>query len=313
MRLRQLHPGLHRPRGLLGQALQEAGLPIIGDDIKSQVGATIVHRHARPPLPRPRRRACSAPRSSTSAATWTSTTCSSASAWSPRRSRRPTRSPRSWTTSCPPDDVHVGPSDYVPWLTDRKWAHIRLEGEAFGDVPLNAELKLEVWDSAELGRHRHRRGAAAASWRSTTASPASSTAPRALPDEVAAQPAPRRRGARRRPRSSSPGDAQARHGAPRAARLPAPEGRKPQRSRVRLSAIIRRVDARWSTSRPTTARKRPAYSCVIRHRNRAGSASLLQRTRHSPRSIATQTGRPSGGPSVCVCGLVAVACACCVC
>jgi myo-inositol-1-phosphate synthase len=47
----------------------------------------------------------------------------------------------------PAYDVHVGPSDYVPWLTDRKWAHIRLEGRAFGDVPLNAELKLEVWDS----------------------------------------------------------------------------------------------------------------------------------------------------------------------
>jgi myo-inositol-1-phosphate synthase len=47
----------------------------------------------------------------------------------------------------PADDVHVGPSDYVPWLTDRKWAHIRLEGQAFGDVPLNMELKLEVWDS----------------------------------------------------------------------------------------------------------------------------------------------------------------------
>ena len=47
----------------------------------------------------------------------------------------------------PAADVHVGPSDYVPWLTDRKWAHIRLEGQAFGDVPLNVELKLEVWDS----------------------------------------------------------------------------------------------------------------------------------------------------------------------
>jgi myo-inositol-1-phosphate synthase len=46
-----------------------------------------------------------------------------------------------------PEDVHVGPSDYVPWLTDRKWAHIRVEGQAFGDVPLNVELKLEVWDS----------------------------------------------------------------------------------------------------------------------------------------------------------------------
>jgi myo-inositol-1-phosphate synthase len=47
----------------------------------------------------------------------------------------------------PEDDVYIGPSDYVPWLTDRKWAHIRLEGQAFGDVPLTAELKLEVWDS----------------------------------------------------------------------------------------------------------------------------------------------------------------------
>ena len=47
----------------------------------------------------------------------------------------------------PEEDVHVGPSDYVAWLTDRKWAHIRIEGRSFGDVPLNLELKLEVWDS----------------------------------------------------------------------------------------------------------------------------------------------------------------------
>ena len=47
----------------------------------------------------------------------------------------------------PAQDVYIGPSDYVPWLTDRKWAHIRVEGQAFGDVPLNIELKLEVWDS----------------------------------------------------------------------------------------------------------------------------------------------------------------------
>jgi myo-inositol-1-phosphate synthase len=47
----------------------------------------------------------------------------------------------------PAEDVYIGPSDYVPWLTDRKWAHIRVEGKSFGDVPLNVELKLEVWDS----------------------------------------------------------------------------------------------------------------------------------------------------------------------
>ncbi|MBI2886674.1 MAG: inositol-3-phosphate synthase, partial [Chloroflexi bacterium] len=45
------------------------------------------------------------------------------------------------------DDIHVGPSDYVPWLSDRKWCYIRMEGRNFGDVPLNLELKLEVWDS----------------------------------------------------------------------------------------------------------------------------------------------------------------------
>src|SRR5207245_8848286 len=45
------------------------------------------------------------------------------------------------------ENIHVGPSDHVPWLEDRKWAHIRIEGKAFGEVPLTAELKLEVWDS----------------------------------------------------------------------------------------------------------------------------------------------------------------------
>ena len=45
------------------------------------------------------------------------------------------------------DDIHVGPSDHVPWLLDRKWCYIRMEGTTYGDVPLNAELKLEVWDS----------------------------------------------------------------------------------------------------------------------------------------------------------------------
>ena len=50
-------------------------------------------------------------------------------------------------TPLPADDVHIGPSDHVPWLADRKWAYIRMEGRNFGDVPLNLELKLEVWDS----------------------------------------------------------------------------------------------------------------------------------------------------------------------
>jgi myo-inositol-1-phosphate synthase len=125
---------------------KKAGLPVIGDDIKSQVGATITHRvlarlfHERGvKLKRTsqlnvggnmdfynmleRERLESKKISKTNAVTSVA------------------------GVEIPADDVHVGPSDYVPWLTDRKWAHIRLEGEAFGGVPLTAELKLEVWDS----------------------------------------------------------------------------------------------------------------------------------------------------------------------
>ena len=124
----------------------ERGLPIVGDDIKSQVGATITHRvltnlfkdrgiH----LDRAyqlnfggnmdfynmleRERLVSKKISKTGAVT----------------SQLP--------YDLGAENVHVGPSDYVPWLTDRKWCHIRMEGRAFGNVPLNLELKLEVWDS----------------------------------------------------------------------------------------------------------------------------------------------------------------------
>ena len=146
-RLRQLPAGVHRPRGLLGQALRARpacrSSATTSSPRSARRSSTASSRACSPTA------ACawSAPASSTSAATWTSTTCSSASGWSPRRSRRPTPSPRSWTTSCRAEDVYIGPSDYVPWLTDRKWAHIRVEGRSFGDVPLNLELKLEVWDS----------------------------------------------------------------------------------------------------------------------------------------------------------------------
>jgi len=128
------------------ERFRKAGLPIVGDDIKSQVGATITHRAlARLFYERgvklehtsqlnvggnmdffnmlERERLESKKISKTNAVT------SVAGIELPER------------------DVHVGPSDYVPWLTDRKWAHIRLEGRAFGDVPLIAEMKLEVWDS----------------------------------------------------------------------------------------------------------------------------------------------------------------------
>ena len=123
-----------------------AGVPIIGDDIKSQVGSTIVHRilarlfeDRGVVLDRTyqlnvggnmdfknmleRERLMSKKISKTQAVT------------------------SQLDNGIAPDDVHIGPSDHVPWLEDRKWAFIRLEGRNFGDVPLNLELKLEVWDS----------------------------------------------------------------------------------------------------------------------------------------------------------------------
>jgi myo-inositol-1-phosphate synthase len=128
------------------QKFTDAGLPIVGDDIKSQVGATIVHRGLAKlfedrgvELLRTyqlnfggnmdfmnmleRERLLSKKISKTQSVT----------SQIPHEMERGT--------------VHIGPSDHVPWLDDRKWAYIRLEGRAFGDVPLNAELKLEVWDS----------------------------------------------------------------------------------------------------------------------------------------------------------------------
>jgi myo-inositol-1-phosphate synthase len=124
----------------------ERGLPIIGDDIKSQVGATITHRVlTRLFMDRgvridrtyqlnfggntdflnmlERERLESKKISKTNAVT------------------------SMLDYEIGDDDVHVGPSDYVPWLADRKWCHIRMEGTTYGDVPLNLELKLEVWDS----------------------------------------------------------------------------------------------------------------------------------------------------------------------
>jgi myo-inositol-1-phosphate synthase len=125
---------------------QKAGLPIIGDDIKSQVGATIVHRT----LAR-----LFADRGVKMLRTSQLNVGGNMDFFNMLERERLESKKISKTNAVtsimdhklPAGDVHVGPSDYVPWLTDRKWAHIRVEGQAFGDVPLNLELKLEVWDS----------------------------------------------------------------------------------------------------------------------------------------------------------------------
>ncbi len=125
---------------------KKAGLPIVGDDIKSQVGATIVHRT----LAR-----LFADRGVEIERTSQLNVGGNMDFYNMLERERLESKKISKTNAVtsimdhelPAGDIHVGPSDYVPWLTDRKWAHIRVEGQAFGDVPLNVELKLEVWDS----------------------------------------------------------------------------------------------------------------------------------------------------------------------
>ena len=125
---------------------EKAGLPIIGDDIKSQVGATIVHRVLAQLFGQRGVRVDRTYQMNFGGNTDFQNMLERERLQSKKISK--TQSVQSQLKiPLDPDNIHVGPSDYVPWLLDRKWAHIRLEGTTFGDTPLNLELKLEVWDS----------------------------------------------------------------------------------------------------------------------------------------------------------------------
>ncbi len=124
----------------------EKGLPVIGDDIKSQVGATIVHRTLANLFQ---------DRGVLMERTYQLNVGGNMDFWNMLERERLESKKISKTQSVTSqlnydigaNNIHIGPSDYVGWLDDRKWAFIRLEGRTFGDVPLNVELKLEVWDS----------------------------------------------------------------------------------------------------------------------------------------------------------------------
>jgi len=125
---------------------EDRGLPIIGDDIKSQVGATIVHRMLTRLF---MDRGVAVERTSQL------NVGGNADFYNMLERDRLTSKKTSKTDAVrsqlehdlSPEAVHIGPSDYVPWLADRKWAHIRIDGRGFGDQPISVELKLEVWDS----------------------------------------------------------------------------------------------------------------------------------------------------------------------
>ena len=125
---------------------EQRGLPIIGDDIKSQVGATIVHRALAHLFAERGVRLDRTYQLNFGGNTDFLNMLERERLVSKKISK--TRAVTSQMDVIPAEtDVHVGPSDFVPWLEDRKWAYIRLEGTTFGGVPLNVELKLEVWDS----------------------------------------------------------------------------------------------------------------------------------------------------------------------
>jgi myo-inositol-1-phosphate synthase len=132
--------------GYFRKRFEDRGLPIIGDDIKSQVGATITHRALTQIF---RDRGVRLDR------TMQLNVGGNSDFLNMLERERLESKKISKTTAVTSvldydlgeKNVHVGPSDYVPWLTDRKWAYIRMEGTTFGNVPLNLELKLEVWDS----------------------------------------------------------------------------------------------------------------------------------------------------------------------
>ncbi len=125
---------------------KEKGLPVIGDDIKSQVGATIAHRvMTRLFL----ERGVKLERTSQLNVGGNTDFLNmlERSRLESKKISKTNAVTSQLTYEMPPSSIHIGPSDYVPWLDDRKWAYIRMEGTTFGNVPLNIEMKMEVWDS----------------------------------------------------------------------------------------------------------------------------------------------------------------------
>ncbi len=128
------------------QRFTDAGVPIVGDDIKSQVGATIVHRIlAR--LFEDRGMVLDRTYQLNVGGNMDFKNMLERERLESKKISKTQAVTSQLDNGIAADDVHIGPSDHVSWLEDRKWAYIRLEGRNFGDVPLNVELKLEVWDS----------------------------------------------------------------------------------------------------------------------------------------------------------------------
>jgi myo-inositol-1-phosphate synthase len=125
---------------------EDAGLPIVGDDIKSQVGATITHR-IMAKLFQDRGVHLDRTYQLNVGGNMDFKNMLERDRLESKKISKTNAVTSQLDHDMGAKNVHIGPSDYIPWLDDRKWAYVRLEGRAFGDVPLNLEYKLEVWDS----------------------------------------------------------------------------------------------------------------------------------------------------------------------
>ena len=128
------------------EKFRAAGVPIVGDDIKSQVGATITHR-VLAKLFEDRGVQLDRTMQLNVGGNMDFKNMKELDRLESKKISKTQSVTSQIDRDMGKDNVHIGPSDYVPWLDDRKWAYVRLEGRAFGDVPLNLEYKLEVWDS----------------------------------------------------------------------------------------------------------------------------------------------------------------------
>src|SRR3954462_14506566 len=131
---------------LWAKKFRVAGVPIVGDDIKSQVGATITHR-VLAKLFEDRGVSLDRTMQLNVGGNMDFLNMKELERLESKKVSKTQSVTSQLSTDIGKDNVHIGPSDYVAWLDDRKWAYVRLEGRAFGDVPLNLEYKLEVWDS----------------------------------------------------------------------------------------------------------------------------------------------------------------------
>ena len=200
------------PRTRCGPRSSDAGVPIVGDDIKSQVGATITHR-VMAKLFEDRGVQLDRTNQLNVGGNMDFMNMLERSRLESKKISKTQAVTSNLQREFNAKDVHIGPSDHVGWLDDRKWAYVRLEGRAFGDVPLNLEYKLEVWDSPNSA------GVIIDAVRAAKIARTAASAARSLPRRPTDEEPARAAGGRRRPHPAGRLSSKARFFPPRCGQI----------------------------------------------------------------------------------------------